>query len=312
MDFTTLNFGPDDTDRRLDKVIRKFLNDASLSEIYKLIRKGLIRINEKKTKENYHIMPGDTLQIAAFLLESRIEEAKSGKSSINSENIKPYIVFENQDLLILNKPYDITVHGDKESLDVLVKQYYGETRGNDSLSFKPGPLHRLDRKTTGLLAFSMSLSGARWFSENIESHIIRKTYLGIVQGNLNEPETWIDFIEKDSSINPENFHTVKVSSKENSGKKAVTTTTPIKKLQINNISCTLCSFEIETGRTHQIRSQCSTHGYPLLGDTAYGGKKNSSNKDFFLHAWKLNFPENNPINLPLEIVCEPDFEGIIL
>lgn len=307
MDFKTYDLGPDDLDRRLDKVIRKFLPDHSLSEIYKLIRKGLIKVNTKKTKENYHFLQGDTLQIADFLINSSKEN--EGNNNKKSGKVDLQVVFENQDILIINKPYDIKVHGDDRSLDRMVKDYYLEKHGKSSLSFLPGPLHRLDRKTTGLLAFSMSLNGARWFTENIEKHTIRKTYMGIVEGNLEKSEKWVDFIEKNDES--EGFHTVTASKEENQGKKAVTTITPVEKRYISGKETTICTFEIETGRTHQIRSQCALHGFPLLGDSAYGtsfsGDSSLPKRDFYLHAWKLEFPKGNPLNLPEILVCEPEF-----
>lgn len=302
MDFQEYNFGKDDIDRRLDKIIRRFLPETSLSEIYSLIRKGLIKINNKKTKENYHISENDVLNIAAFLVAKKNDLQKNeSHSSLNLIDISKNIVFKNEHLLVINKPYDITVHGDKNSLDEAVKLWYQTNIKNDSISFKPGPLHRLDRKTTGLLVFSLSNKGARWFTENIENHVIQKSYLGIVQGKLSKQARWEDKLSKTEN---NSFVTVKIDEK--NGKQAITTCYPIKQENIKENTVTLCRFDIETGRTHQIRCQSSFHGFPLLGDTAYGGKKMSgTSRDFYLHAWKLTFPENNPLGLPKEIVCEP-------
>ena len=179
MEFQEYSFGTDDIGRRLDRIIRRFLPDYSLSEIYGLIRKGLIKINLKKTKENVRINEGDILYIADFINSNKSKKLSDALNSKNIIDIDSLIVFKNQDILILNKPYDTKVHGDNNSLDYAVRIWFEKNIKNDSLSFKPGPLHRLDRKTTGLLAFSLSLKGAKWFSENIENHNIKKTYLGI-------------------------------------------------------------------------------------------------------------------------------------
>ncbi|MCF0242158.1 MAG: RNA pseudouridine synthase, partial [Treponema sp.] len=110
-----------------------------------------------------------------------------------------------------------------------------------------------------------------------------------------------DFIQKENSDN--RFHTVKVSKE--TGKEAVTEIYPIKYSKFMGKDITLVQFFIKTGRTHQIRSQSAFHGYPLLGDTAYGGSKNTALKqDFYLHAEKLEFPYDNPLELPTEIICK--------
>lgn len=301
MDFTDFSAGPNDNDRRLDRILRNFLPDLPLSEIYGLIRKGLIKVNHKKAKQNDRVSEGDVISIASFLLGGK--NAEQPEKSVNGPDIEKLIVFRNEHILLLNKPYDIKVHGDKDSLDEYVKIYYRKHTRDNSLSFNPGPLHRLDRKTTGLLAFSFSLEGARWFSENIQTHTIKKIYRGIVQGNLREQEFWEDFISKNEG--DADFHTVKVS--ETDGKRAKTTVTPLKHGNHNGKDITECAFLIETGRTHQIRSQCQAHGYPLIGDTAYGGiKLSGSKRDFFLHAEKLVFPKDNPLGLPEVIECPPD------
>jgi len=312
MDFSDYPFGQDDADRRLDKIIRRFLPDCSLSEVYSLIRKGLIRINGKKTKENFRIIESDVLNIASFLVEKKTGTEKAPENSFEKTeltDISNLIVFQNEHLLILNKPYDITVHGSKDSLDNAVKAWYEKNITNSSLSFRSGPLHRLDRKTTGLLVFSLSSTGARWFTENIQSHLIRKTYLGVSQGTLAAPERWEDKISKIDETS--GFVTVKKD--EINGKTAITNAKPLKHGEAGGRNATLTEFDIETGRQHQIRCQSSIHGYPLLGDTAYGASplKNSS-REFYLHAWKLTFPKDNPLNLPEIITCNPDSDFLFV
>lgn len=306
MEFKDFPFGRDDTGRRLDKIIRRFLPDTSLSQVYSLIRKGLVKINGKKTKENYKILEKDVLNIAAFLLqpsENPSEKQKSESEKTCLIDIEKLIVFKNEHLLILNKPYDITVHGDSDSLDVAVKDWYGQNIQNESLSFRPGPLHRLDRKTTGLLAFSLSTEGARWFTENIENHVIRKSYLGIMEGEFKKTEKWTDKLSK----NEDSKGFVTVIKDEKNGKTALSTAIPVKQGEFSRKKITLCQFDIETGRHHQIRSQCSIHGYPLLGDSAYGSKVEKAGKrSFYLHAWKLKFPSDNPLGLPEELICPLD------
>jgi 23S rRNA pseudouridine955/2504/2580 synthase len=307
MDFLEFNAGIDDNDRRIDKVLRNFIKDVPLSSIYKYIRKNLIKINNKKTTQDYRVKTGDIISIAAFIINDFSEnQSESNNLQKNEETTLKKdleIVFQNEDILILNKPYDVLVHGSDNSLDKQVENYYKKINQNKSksLSFTPGPLHRLDRKTTGLLSFSLSLNGARWFSENIKNHTIQKKYVSVVQNKLLHQEEWIDYIEKKSDKDNSKFHKVEVSKlKENDEqKKCITKITPVKYGKYKNKDITFVEIEIKTGRMHQIRAQASLHNHPLLGDTAYGGiKLEDFSQDFFLHAKELIFPSENPINLP--------------
>lgn len=315
MEFDNFETGINDIDRRLDKIIRKILPDLPLSQIYKLIRKNLIRINDKKTSQEYKIQEKDIINIASFILsENKKNTAVSTNNIQNSSNtisgsLKLDIIFKNQHILIINKPYDISVQGSDNTLDKIVQSEYRNNLSiNDkSLSFTPGPLHRLDRKTTGILCFSQSIQGARWFTENIKNHTIQKKYAGIIQGNLKTAEKWEDFISKTENKNSF-FHTVTAkeipAESESLEKKALTFVTPIAYGNYKNYPVTLALFDIKTGRTHQIRSQSALHNHPLIGDTAYGGiELRNEGRDFFLHAIKLSFPEGNPLELPEEITA---------
>ena len=314
MEFKEFTAGADDNDRRLDRVIRKIAEKENLSGLYKALRKGLIRLNGKKTDVSEHVFEGDKIRIPDFLLKKEDENsflANSQKSELKNgpEKTKAdfQIIFQNEDFLFINKPYDIPVHGASNSLEKTVVDFY---RNNfpqkKSISFTPGPVHRLDRKTTGILAFSMSLTGARWFSENIANHSIKKIYTAVVQGKVLEPQCWTDYISKEYSESKA-FQTVKIYAgdeiQENSAaqKKSLLAKTkifPVKYFEYKKNPCTLVNIEIDTGRTHQIRSQAAFHGFPLLGDTAYGGTKISAEQDFFLHAKTLVFPEERLPGLP--------------
>lgn len=315
MDFLEFTAGNDDNDRRLDKILRKIAGQKNLSGIYKAIRKGLVRLNGKKTDFSEKVFTGDKIKIASFLLENETSIKKSEKSpeksNTDKKEYKPdfQIIFENKDILVVNKPYDITVQGSDDSLNKKVLEYYKASRkSSGSLAFSPGPLHRLDRKTTGLLVFSMSLDGARWFSKNISEHTITKIYLAVVQGNLLKTERWNDFIKKDSSEKNKGFKTVEISKEKAEdfaeSKEAVTEAKPLKYFKISGIECTLVQFHIFTGRTHQIRAQSAFHGFPLFGDTAYGGKKTNAEQDFFLHASELVFPEERLSGIPEKLEAQ--------
>lgn len=315
MDFKTFIIQKDDDGRRLDKIAKSVFPEKGLAEINGIIRKGLVKLNGKKARNDQRVFEGDEFKAAAFLFGGETASPEKTPSAAETQNYVPdfEIVFQNSHLLFINKAYDSTVHGFADSIDGKVKKYYAATSLSSSLSFKPGPLHRLDKKTTGLLCFSWSLEGARWFSENIKTHSIKKYYLGIVEGKLEKAEKWEDFIEKSEQDDENAFHTVELSS---DGKKALTFAEPLKYGFYKNKEITLVSFCIETGRTHQIRFQSSSKGHPLLGDTAYGGtkidKKDGFTQEFFLHAKKLEIGEN-PLELPNQIICEEtrDFKDFV-
>ncbi len=323
MEFKEFTAGIDDNDRRLDRVVRKISGKENLSGLYKAIRKGLVRLNGKKTDVSEHIFIGDKIRIPEFLLQKDDKNPEKGQSLLHSQRQRKLpdfqVVFQNEDLLVINKPYDISVHGSSDSLEKAVLEFYKDNfPQKKSISFTPGPLHRLDRKTTGLLAFSMSLTGARWFSENIANHSIKKIYTAIVQGKLSGPQGWTDFVSKDYSAE-KTFRTVKVSDtpektenfanqkKESKSLMAKTKIVPIKYFEYKKNPCTLVEIEIQTGRTHQIRSQSAFHGFPLLGDTAYGGTKILAEQDFFLHAKTIIFPKERISGLPEKLEAKVPF-----
>lgn len=306
MDFSNVTAGKDDNDRRIDKVIRKFLSQENLSSLYKTMRKGLIKLNDKKCEPGTHVFEGDKISVASFLLSSknRNEKLINGSQNVTKESLD--IVFANEHILVINKPYDKTVHGFDNSLDKQVQDYYLKNNKITSISFMPGPLHRLDRKTTGLLAFSWDLQGARWFSQNIANHSISKIYHAVLTGHLNKTEEWIDYIQKeDNDKEKKSFHTVKVMSDSENidliAKKAVTKVEPVYYGNYNGTDFTYARIYLFTGRTHQIRSQAASHGYVLLGDSAYGSKVKLQDQEYFLHASILKFGSDNPLDLPMEI-----------
>ncbi len=302
MDFLEFTTGTDDNDRRIDKVIRKFLPETKLSDIYKAIRKGLIKINGKKCKEDSKILCGDKITIAKVLTLNNSIKNENQKIDQDLISKLPPVIFTNEHYIIFNKPYGMLVQPSSTnelSLDKILKEYYKTINHSNSLSFTPGPLHRLDKNTTGIIVCSLSLEGARWFSENINNHSVQKKYLGIIQGCLKNKEIWKDKITKDGQKN--NFYTVKAIESDDNN--AWTEITPLKYGKYKNKDVTLAEFHIKTGKTHQIRAQSSLHSYPLLGDTIYNAEKIDNNQNYFLHAYKLIINEN-PVKLPFEINAE--------
>lgn len=314
MDFFDFRADINDSGRRIDKIVKKLMPDHSLGMIYKYFRKGLVKKNKKKVNPDVRIQEGDLISIAAFLLQKKnlqsaptLFEEPLLETSLFETNL-----FVNVHIRVINKPYDIPVQGGGQiacSLDkIVVKEYLNNLKEqglSPSLSFRPGPLHRLDRKTTGVLVFSQSLAGAQWFSQSLKDHCIGKEYLAIVEGKVTGIQYWQDGILRKSQGRGGGFTQSHVSI---SGKNADTLACPLAWGKYKEKPITLLHLKISTGRTHQIRLHCSHHGFPLLGDTAYGGRaiKTTTTKnqqDFFLHAWKISIPENNPLDLPSKITA---------
>ena len=307
MEFIRFKTGKDDEGRRLDRIAKKLLSEENLSQLYKALRNGLIKDNEKKQRGEYRIQKGDEIKIASFLAENAVPADKK-----NQEKITPlpeeWIVLRTQELLFLNKPYDLPVQKSKageRALNVLVQEDYDFQNIRKSLSFRTGPLHRLDRRTTGLIAFSQNLEGAQAFSKAIQEHRIKKTYLAIVEGALEQTETWTEKISRnEKNLDSSKFHTVSVNADSKNSKESNTTAIPIAYGKYKGIQVSLVKFIISTGRTHQIRATSAYHSHPLLGDTVYGARQISEKQNLFLHSYSLEFQENL-FSLPKKIVCSP-------
>jgi 23S rRNA pseudouridine955/2504/2580 synthase len=265
--------GENDSGRRLDRILRKLLADYPLPLIHRLLRQKKVLVNGKPGKAQDRIESGAKISI------SSLEDIQTQKP-LTRRFPPPEILWQNSGLIAVNKPAGLAVHG-PDSLDDMVRSYLAE-KLPPSLSFKPGPLHRLDKPSSGIVVFSASLEGARLFSSLMREHKVRKTYLAIVEGELKGEEIWHDELVRSKEIK-KTF----VSPNADGGKTAITKATPL----AADGNYTLIKTEIATGRTHQIRAQAAFHGYPLAGDKKYGGKKFGRGSGFFLHAWKLEFLE---------------------
>lgn len=313
MEFNRFTAGPDDDGRRLDRVARKFLSEESLSHVYKSIRSGLIKVNGKRQDASFHVCAGDTISIADFLANA--SGSRDDGTAEAGATLEKITVLRTKDLLFLNKPYNICVQGASPngvSLDSMVKAEYAHSgqRHEKSLSFSPGPLHRLDRQTTGLAVFSQSIDGARWFSQALREHTLIKKYIALAEGTLDKDETWEDSISKiDKSMYKKEdmravFHTVSAGPALGGGQYAVTKASPLAHGSFRGRPVTLVEYTLFTGRKHQIRASSARHGFPLLGDSAYGASKIEGNRHLYLHSCSISFPKNS-LGLPGKITCPP-------
>ncbi len=267
-----------DAGRRLDRVLRLLIEGKGLSFIYSSLRKGKIRVNGRRANPGQLVREGDRISIMQELaLPGQTPAISTGAPDDGMEAtalamLEPLIIAKSADLLVINKPRGMLTHG-QGSLESLVRATMRQGVAA-SLSFRPGPLHRLDRNTSGILVFSLSIKGARDFTALLRERRISKRYLALVQGVLAAPAFWEDRLERDEA-------SLLTRASEN-GKAARTSIVP---LLVARDRC-LASVAIGTGRTHQIRAQCGIHGHPLVGDAKYGGGQGGS---YLLHAWILDF-----------------------
>jgi len=215
------------------------------------------------------------------------------------------ILWQGSGIIVFNKPQGLSTHG-PNSLDSIVSDWLAAGGAGPlprSLSFKPGPLHRLDKPTSGAITFSLTLEGAKLFSALLRERKLEKTYIAIVEGHIKGEIIWRDTLKHDkeahkSSVSP--LFPVPCSLFP-IPKQALTT---VKPLATNN-EYSLIEARITTGRHHQIRAQAASHGHPLAGDIKYGGKPlpgETRGGGFFLHAWKIKFIER-PDGFPQEIIA---------
>ncbi|MCL1818371.1 MAG: pseudouridine synthase, partial [Spirochaetaceae bacterium] len=166
--------GPNDCGKRIDRILRVCFPAAGLGALFAALRRGEISVNGKKVSQNYRVAEGDQISVKKTFLPRETPLARSLPHQAAGGFFNKYIVFEDENFLALNKPWGRLSHG-PGSLAEEAAAYLAPFLP-PSLSFSPGPLHRLDRNTTGLIFFSKSLEGARAFSAALRAGSIRKTY----------------------------------------------------------------------------------------------------------------------------------------
>ena len=286
-----LQAGNDDDGRRLDRILRKALPGIPLSALHRLLRRGRILVNGRPAGAADRVAAGSVIHIPGDAVREEGPPVP-GHPPPAPARLKIDILAEGRGLLILNKPAGQAVHG-PDSLDARVQRYLEDTR-SPSLSFRPGPLHRLDKPSSGLIVFSRNLEGARRFSLLLRERWLGKYYLALAEGTLKGPECWEDTLAGRGTAGTfvQGAVGMTVQAPAGAGKDAVTWVRPLAHAEGH----TLLLAKIGTGRTHQIRVQASLRGYPLAGDRKYGGH----GKEFFLHAWALEIPVEELAALGLE------------
>lgn len=263
--------------QRLDRFLKKYLNKANQSFIYKMIRKKNIKLNNEKAEPETILKKDDLVQL--YLSDDTIEKFRE-KKTLKHTNIHFKTVYEDDNILVVNKPIGLSTQPDETSVRNLVdeiKMYLDAKQENISFTFKPAVCNRLDKNTSGLVIAAKNYDALKQTNKAIRERSIKKFYMAKVHGIINK-----DLELKDYLVKNENKNIVKIVKNETENAKQVITYAHPLRTEGNY---TWLEIEIETGRAHQIRAHLASIGHPIVGDKKYGRK--DSEKYQLLHAYKL-------------------------
>jgi RluA family pseudouridine synthase len=294
----SLKVTPDDIGMRLDRLLRKTLPLRSLSDIYRLIRVGHIRVNGKKTIQNYRLHEMDEIVIdvdSAELVQNKTEKSGTLPDLSRTDFFKRNfaIIYEDDDLLACNKPPNLVVHPGtghnmRDTLIDLVKSYIAK-KDKSPESVDPVLVHRIDRDTSGIILIAKNKRMLRYLHTHFRDHQIEKRYIAVCHGAPIKNKGVIEVnliktVERNSGMKMKVNETGMFSKSEYS-------------VIQSNGKISLVQVIIGTGRTHQIRVHLAHIGCPIIGDVRYGDK-NLDNPVFsvksvihrlYLHAERISF-----------------------
>lgn len=247
----------------------------------KLIESGAVTVNGKAAEKKYKVCEGDTVET---------EIPPAAPYEVKAEEIPLDVVYEDSDIIVINKPKGMVVHPAAGNYDgTLVNAlmaHCGDSLSGIGGTARPGIVHRIDKNTSGLLIVAKNDEAHLALSEQIKEHAVRRIYYAVALGNIPEP------IAVDKPIGRHPTDRKKMAVTEKNSKRAVTHIYPLEYFH----GATFVRCELETGRTHQIRVHLSSIGHPILGDDVYGRPKDAVEQKFgrglcgqTLHAGKICF-----------------------
>jgi 23S rRNA pseudouridine955/2504/2580 synthase len=286
----------DNAGQRIDNFLIRYFGKIPKSRVYQMLRKGEVRINSGRIKQTYKLVEGDILRVPPVYID---EQGQTIPSRSLQQRIADSIIFEDEGLIIINKPAGIVVHSGSGQSHGVIEAFraMGDTYKKLEL------VHRLDKDTSGCLMLAKSIPILRQLHAAMNKNEIAKSYSALLAGRIADKKITIDApLSKNSVSSGERIVTI-----DENGKSAVTKLSRERVFQ----SATLVNIQLITGRTHQIRVHSASIEHPVIGDMKYGDRiinreyKKLGLKRMFLHAKRLNFispvtQQSLSIDAPLE------------
>ena len=284
---------------RLDRYLSSRLKEFSRSYIQQLINEDQVMINDLPERQNYKVKQGDA--IAILIPPSKDDD------SIEPENIPLNIIYEDRDIIIINKERGMVVHpapGNYRGTLVNALKYHCKNLSSINGTLRPGIVHRLDKETSGLMVAAKNDVAHRKLAEDLKERKVKRTYLALVYGNVETERGKID-----APIGRDPKDRKKMAIIHNNSKKAITHFKILERFG----DYTLVEAELETGRTHQIRVHLSFIGHPVVGDPKYTQRKNPFRvSGQLLHAKRLKL--DHPVTqeeMEFNAVLPTDFQEVL-
>ncbi len=286
-----------DAGQRLDKFLAKAVKGLPTALMYKFIRTKKIKVNRKRAEQNYILHEGDEIQL--FIKEEFFDSPEKDTGALSAIVPKLDIVYEDENIMLLNKRPGVLVHEDTDGVDntliMHIKAYLnqkGEYDPDAEQSFSPALCNRIDRNTGGIVIAAKNAEALRVMNEKIKRNEISKFYLCAVHGVPNPKSSELHgYLKKNSADNM-----VQVRERYFEGAKEIITR--YKTLSTKNGS-SLVEIELVTGRTHQIRAHMAFIGHALLGDGKYGVNRSEKSRGYkhqALYAYRLAFDRTDKEN----------------
>ena len=304
-----LIIGQEDEGSRLDKYLRRYLPKAQNSFLYKMLRKKNITRNGKKADGSEHLAKGDEIRL--FLSDETIASFRSDAAQHLSER-PVHVLYEDGDFLAVSKDQGVLTQRDQSGLPSLTDDVTGYLLRSGAVSresllhFRPSPVNRLDRNTSGIILFGKTLQGQQKGADLFRMRRVEKHYAAIVRGTFREHLSDQAYLIKDPESNMSRI----LPHREEGAEEIRTDFTPLSK----SGDATLLDIVLHTGKPHQIRARLHALGYPIIGDPKYGDpdvnrffRKQYGLRAQLLHAVCVLFPEDEevPCSLRGKIIEAP-------
>ena len=309
---------PSESGKRLHRFLRNLMPNIPLGQIYKMIDNGKVKVNGKRKNQNYELAAGD--ELAIYVEEEAYKEASIGqkKTKYVGVNANINVVYEDAELLVVNKPTGMLTHPDqadqKDTLINRVHAYLYRKGELDSPMFMPATANRLDRNTSGLVLVGKTAGMLHQLNQWIQKHELSKYYVTIVEGHLTgEGSLSGDLIRDEKSNRTHVVRSDAEAARHGGAERAKSALTRYRVLQ-PGASYSLVEIELISGRTHQIRTHFQSIGHPLLGDIKYGGRRFGDVNYQLLHAWRLVLPDGREYKAapPAEMKAVADRIGLLI